>query len=92
MRVLAYPKFKLSTDERRELLADYLPHCEVVEIIERCATKCRDASDQMFLDLALSGRADLLISSDQDLLTMAGQTAFLIETPEAYCRRALERL
>lgn len=91
-RVLAYPRFKLSADDRRELLADYLPFCEVVDITERCLTECRDANDQMFLDLAQSGWADLLVSSDQDLLTMAGQTAFLIEAPEAYRRRALERL
>ena len=30
MRVLAYPKFKLTADEQRELLADYLPYCAVV--------------------------------------------------------------
>ncbi len=32
MRVLGYPKFKLSADEREELLADYLPHCRSVRI------------------------------------------------------------
>ena len=47
---------------------------------------CRDANDQPFLDLAESGKADLLVSGDQDL-TMAGQTTFLIETPESYRRR-----
>ena len=30
IRVLAYPKFKLSADEQRELLADYLPYCRTV--------------------------------------------------------------
>ncbi|MGB8535445.1 MAG: hypothetical protein WCD57_03455 [Acidobacteriaceae bacterium] len=39
---------------------------------------------QPFLDLALSGRADFLISGDRDLLALAGSTGFLIETPEAY--------
>jgi uncharacterized protein len=86
-RVLRYPKFGLSTDDARELLADYLPYCEVIERAERCASVCRDKNDQMFLDLAQSGRADLLVSGDHDLLTLAGQTAFLIETPEAYRRR-----
>jgi predicted nucleic acid-binding protein len=27
MRTLAYPKFKLSGEDQRELLADYLPYC-----------------------------------------------------------------
>ncbi|MGA7925621.1 MAG: hypothetical protein WCA20_06460 [Candidatus Sulfotelmatobacter sp.] len=39
---------------------------------------------------AQSGRADLLLSGDQDLLILAGQTTFLIETPEAYRRRTSE--
>jgi putative PIN family toxin of toxin-antitoxin system len=89
-RVLRYPKFGLSADDARELLAEYLPYCEVVEEVERCALVCRDASDQPFLDLAQSGRADLLVSGDQDLLMLAGRTAFLIESPEAYRRRTSE--
>jgi predicted nucleic acid-binding protein len=37
-----------------------------------------------FLDLAFSGKAELLVSGDNDLLALTGQTTFLIETPEAY--------
>jgi predicted nucleic acid-binding protein len=37
--------------------------------------------------LAQSGKADLLVTGDRDLLSLAGQTAFLIETPDAYRRR-----
>lgn len=83
-RVLGYPKFRLTSDDRRELLAEYLPYCEVVEVTGRCRLTCRDANDQPFLDLAQSGKADLLVSGDQDLLALSGQTEFLIETPEAY--------
>ena len=86
-RVLDYPKFRLSPDDRRELLAEYLPYCEVIERTRRCASVCRDANDQPFLDLAQSGRANLLVSSDRDLLALAGQTTFLIEAPDAYRRR-----
>ena len=89
-RVLRYPKFRLSSDDARELLADYIPHCEVIDHMEKCAIVCRDANDQPFLDLAQGGRADLLVSGDQDLLRLAGRTIFLIETPEAYWRRASE--
>ena len=87
MRVLAYPKFSLSPDDRRELLAEYLPYCEAIEPRERCTVVCWDADDQPFLDLAQGGRADLLVSGDADLLALAGQTIFEIETPEAYHRR-----
>jgi uncharacterized protein len=86
-RVLRYPKFGLSGDDARELLGNYLPHCEVVELTEKCALVCRDPNDQPFLDLAQSGHADTLVSGDQDLLILVGQTTFLIETPEAYRRR-----
>jgi putative PIN family toxin of toxin-antitoxin system len=89
-RVLHYQKFGLSTDDASELLAQYLPLCEIVEHVERCTCICRDARDQPFLDLAQSGRAEALVSGDQDLLTLAGQITFLIETPEAYWRRASE--
>ena len=86
-RVLGYPKFRLSSEDRLELLGDYLPYCETIEPIEQCPVVCRDAKDQMFLDLAQSGHADVLLSGDQDLLALAVQTSFLIETPEAYRRR-----
>jgi putative PIN family toxin of toxin-antitoxin system len=90
MRVLGYPKFALSAADTRELLAEYLPYCDVIEPRERCEVVCRDARDQAFLDLAESGRASLLISGDEDLLVLAGQTTFVIETPEAYRRRVSE--
>jgi uncharacterized protein len=90
-RVLGYRKFRLSREERRELLAEYLPYCEVVEVPGSCAALSRNTYDQMFLDLAQNGKADMLVSGDRDLLALAGQTAFLIETPEAYRRRLLKR-
>ena len=83
-RVLGYPKFQLTSDTRRELLAEYLPYCQVIEVSRRCKLVCRDANDQPFLDLAQSAKADLLVSGDRDLLALAGETRFLIQTPEAY--------
>lgn len=88
-RVLSYPKFELDLGDARELLADYLPYCEVIERVRRCATECRDQTDQPFLDLAHSGKADVLVSGDRDLLALAGQAKFVIESPEAYRRRVL---
>jgi len=87
IRVLEYPKFRLSPDESRELLAEYLPYCKVIEPTERCLSVCRDAKDQPFLDLAQSGNAHLLVSGDKDLLELASQTGFLIESPQAFRSR-----
>jgi len=86
-RVLAYPKFQLSEQYRIELLAMYIPYCEIFDPADKCPIECRDAKDQPLLDLAQSGKADLLVTGDADLLALAGQTAFLIETPEDYRRR-----
>jgi uncharacterized protein len=86
-RVLRYPKFQLSSDNRDELLAEYLPYCEIVKVTRKSKLACRDKNDQPFLDLAESGKADLLVTGDRNLLALAGQTRFLIETPAAYRAR-----
>jgi putative PIN family toxin of toxin-antitoxin system len=85
--VLSYPKFGLSPEDRIELIGDYLPWCEIVELSQKCPIVCRDKNDQPFLDLAQSGKADLLVTGDQDLLELSGQTSFLIESPQAYRMR-----
>jgi putative PIN family toxin of toxin-antitoxin system len=90
IRILEYRKFRLEPQRRNELLADYLPYCEIVDVTRKCSVVCRDAKDQMFLDLAQSGKAGSLVSGDRDLLVLAGRTKFLIETPEEYRRRVLE--
>jgi putative PIN family toxin of toxin-antitoxin system len=86
-RVLRYPKFQLSSDNRDEVLAEYLPYCEIVKVTRKSKLSCRDKNDQLFLDLAESGKADLLVTGDRDLLALAGQTRFVIETPAAYRAR-----
>lgn len=86
-RVLDYSKLKLNLERQFELLGDYLSYCETIEVREVCPVLCRGAKDQVFLDLAQSGVADVLVTGDADLLALAGQTDFTIETPEAYRQR-----
>lgn len=83
IRVLAYPKFKLTTAERDDLLADYLPYCETVIVADEIAglPDCRDPGDLPFLKLALGARADALISGDSDLLVLADTFAVAIISP-----------
>ncbi len=73
IRVLAYPKFKLTPAEQEELLADYLPWCTTVLIPDPppVTPTCRDPYDQPFLELALAGKADFLVTGDADLHEMA---------------------
>lgn len=83
-RVLAYPKFRRTDLERIELLAEYFSYCEMVEVTQPSKVVCRDRNDQPFLDLAVGGNANVLVSGDSDLLTLAGKTEFLILTASDY--------
>lgn len=73
IRALSYPKFKLTADEQKELLADYLPYCVTITIPTPppVTPPCRDQADTPFLQLALAGKADVLITGDKDLLALA---------------------
>jgi len=75
VRVLGYRKFALSLAEQEELLADYLPWVEIVELTQRLpeVPTCKDPFDMPFLQLALVGRAHALVSGDRHLLDLAGQ-------------------
>jgi uncharacterized protein len=90
IRVLAYPKFRLTADERAELLGDYLPWCEVVAVPKRIKLPAaRDPFDRPFLELALAGKADALITGDKDLLGLADRFSVPILTP-ASLRRLMD--
>lgn len=88
IRVLAYPKFKLSTEEQQELLADYLPWCAIVRIPNPppATPNCRDSFDQPFLQLAVAGKANYLVSGDQDLLSLADQFTCPIVSSEQFLK------
>ena len=73
--MLGYPKFALSVREQEDLLADYLPFCTTVKVpVPPPRTPaCRDAFDIPFLELAIAGGADFLVTGDLDLLTLSGE-------------------
>lgn len=75
VRALTYPKFKLTPDDRQEMLADYLPYCTTIAMPAKPpkVPSCRDPFDVPFLELAVAAKADYLVSGDQDLLTLTGQ-------------------
>jgi uncharacterized protein len=73
IRVLTYPKFKLTVSEQEDLLSDYLLFCDTIIIPEKLPPipECRDPFDKPFLLLAMVGNADYLVTGDQDLLCLA---------------------
>ena len=69
IRVLAYPKFRLDKADIEALLADYLPYTTAVMAAHASGSpRCKDPDDQVFVDLALAGKADVLVTGDQALL------------------------
>jgi putative PIN family toxin of toxin-antitoxin system len=83
IRVLAFPKFKLTPDEQHDLLADYLPWTEAVRV-SRPPPKtpaCRDPHDLPFLQLALAAKAEALVTGDADLLVLAPLRGIALLTP-----------
>lgn len=95
VRVLSYPKFRLSSLEQQELLADYLPYVQTVRIPQPppSVPACRDAFDLAFMHLALVGKAKLLVSGDRDLLAIAAEFERMSACPiislEAFCNMDL---
>jgi len=87
-RVLCYPKFRITEEERGELLADYLPFCGAVVVGDAQAVpECRDPFDRMFLELALAGRADVLVTGDEDLLALASTFPVPMDPPRAFAQQ-----
>ena len=69
--VLAEDKFdRYVTVEQRvqfiRLIANVAEFVPVIQVVR----ECRDPSDDKFLEVALNGRADVIITGDEDLLAM----------------------
>jgi len=77
MRVLAYPKFKLDKNDQEILLSEYLPYAEVVTVhtLSKKLPGLNDPDDLMFLQLAVCGKADALVSGDAYILAVKNQLA-----------------
>jgi len=79
------PKFDryLSRDTRESLLRQLLPIIEIVPIIQ-VVRACRDPRDDMFLEAAVNGRADVIVTGDKDLLALHPFAGIAIVTPANY--------
>lgn len=84
VRVLAYPKLKLTEEEAKSVLAHYMEHAEAVgKVGTPRIPQCRDPDDRMFLRLAYAARVRALVTGDKDLLAVAGKSRVPILTPDA---------
>ena len=85
--VLFRPKFDryVSRAERTLFLAQLGSLAEFVPII-RLIRECRDPKDDKFLEVALNGRADVIITGDADLLRMHPWREIAILAPADYLK------
>ena len=90
VKVLHYPKFGLEDEEIDFLIyVEVLPYAEVInEVVEVNREICRDRDDIKFLECAVSGKADYIVSGDSDLISVGEIEGIKIITP-AELRRVL---
>lgn len=72
-----------SIEARTLFLAQLKRASESVRILQ-AVRECRDPKDDKFLEVALNGRADLVITGDADLLTLHPWRDIAIVTPGEY--------
>ena len=68
-------------------LKKLLAAAETVTITERIAA-CRDPTDDKFLELAVNGQADLVVSGDADLLVLNPFQGIPIVSPATFMQDA----
>lgn len=83
--VLARSKFDpyVSIEDRQQFLRLLGRIAEMVPIVHTIRA-CRDPRDDKFLELAVNGEADLIVTGDADLLALHPFRGIPIITPAAY--------
>jgi uncharacterized protein len=83
--VLARRKFDpyVTLEHRKEFLRQLGRVAEMVPIVRRVHA-CRDPRDDKFLELALNGAAQIIVTGDKDLLILDPFQGIRILTPTAY--------
>lgn len=84
-RVISRPKFDAiltrSQTSPHQSLAELRQLAEIIEPAPLPQPICRDPDDDAVLALAIAAQADLIISGDDDLLTLAHYRGIQIVTP-----------
>lgn len=86
--VLSRSKFDsfVSRADRELFLAQIERAAEFVPIIQ-LVRACRDPKDDKFLEVALNGRADVIVTGDADLLELHPWRGVAILSPAEYLKR-----
>lgn len=82
---------RLIASAARARLVELMALAELVSITERFAA-CRDPKDDMFLELAVNGKADVIVSGDADLLVLNPFRRIPIVSPATFVQGAARTL
>ena len=84
------PKFEqyLDPEERDAYVVWILARTERIHVTERVKVS-RDPKDDMFIELALSGNADVIVTGDNDLLVLDPFRGIRIVTPAVFLQMEL---
>lgn len=92
IRVLAYPKFKLTNTEIRGLLEEELiPFIETVTAVPTNIPDLRDPDDAKFITCAVTAGVRWLVSGDDDLLSLHHVESVDILTVTAFLQQLKRR-
>lgn len=86
--VLSRDKFNryISLESRKEYFRYFARVIEKIEVIRKVKT-CRDPKDDKFLELAINGEAEIIISGDKDLLILHSYQSVQIMSPAQYLNK-----
>jgi putative PIN family toxin of toxin-antitoxin system len=88
LRVLAYPKFRLADQDIRGLVEEeVLPYVVTVRVRLRLSVVRRDPEDNKFLECAVAGRAEYLVTGDQILRELGSYRGVTILTVGEFLER-----
>jgi len=86
--VLSQSKFdRYVTIEQRSQFIRLIAHVAEFVPIVHPIRECRDPKDDKFLEVALSGRADVIVTGDTDLLEMSPWRGIAILSPTSFLQR-----
>jgi len=78
-----FDKYFRNEYERDLFIHLFTNHSKIIEV-SHSVTLCRDPKDNKYLELALSGKADCIITGDQDLLLLNPFNNIPIITPQEF--------
>ena len=82
--VMARPAIaRLIRPDTRQWLSETIARAEFVGIAERISI-CRDPTDDKFLEVAVNGGADAIVTGDKGLLVLHGYRGLNIVSPRAF--------